>query len=102
MARLPNIHPGEVLREEFLLPMKITPYRLAKELRVPATRIAEILKEKRGISPDTALRLSAFFGTTPEFWIGLQVQFDLEEVRLHSGDEFREIRRYVSQEQFAA
>jgi len=79
MKKLPNIHPGEILLEEFLKPLGITAYRLAKEIGVPATRISEILKAKRGITVDTALRFSRFFGNTPEFWINLQTEFDLRE-----------------------
>lgn len=79
MNKLPNIHPGEVLGEEFLIPLHISAYRLAKETKMPQTRISEILKGKRGISADTALRLAKFLGTTPQFWLGLQNDYDLEE-----------------------
>ena len=75
------IHPGEVLREEFLTPLGISQYRLAKEIHVPARRINEIVLEKRGISADTALRLGRYFGTTPQFWINLQARYDLEVAR---------------------
>jgi addiction module HigA family antidote len=81
MNKLPNIHPGEVLEEEFLKPLHISAYRLAKETKIPQTRISEILKAKRRISADTALRLAKFFGTTPQFWLGLQNDYDLEESR---------------------
>ena len=76
---LPNIHPGEVLVEEFLKPLGVTRYRLAKDVGVPATRIAEICQQKRAISADTALRLGKYFGTTAKFWLGLQEDYDLEE-----------------------
>ncbi|HOD14936.1 MAG TPA: HigA family addiction module antitoxin [Spirochaetota bacterium] len=79
MKRLPNIHPGEILNEEFLAPLGITAYRLAKETNIPQTRISEIIKKKRRITADTALRFSRFFGNSPEFWLGLQNDFDLEE-----------------------
>jgi addiction module HigA family antidote len=79
MNKLPNIHPGEILEEEFLKPFKITAYKLAKETHIPITRIAEILKHKRRITPDTALRLSKFFGNSAEFWLGIQMEFDLRE-----------------------
>ncbi len=79
MKKLPNIHPGEILAEEFLKPLGITAYKLAKDIRVPQTRISEILKGNRRISADTALRLSKYFGTTPKFWLGLQDDYDLEE-----------------------
>ena len=74
-----NIHPGEVLLEEFLLPMDISQNALARAIDVPPRRINEIVLEKRGITADTALRLSKAFGTSAEFWMGLQASFDLEE-----------------------
>ncbi|MFY0686925.1 MAG: HigA family addiction module antidote protein [Cyclobacteriaceae bacterium] len=79
MEKLPNIHPGEVLSEEFLKPMGISAYRLSKDLHIPQTRISQILKKNRRITADTALRLSKYFGTTPKFWLGLQDDFDIEE-----------------------
>ena len=78
MEKLPNIHPGEILQEEFLNPLNITPYRLAKETNIPQTRISEILKGNRRITADTALRLSQFFGNSAKFWLGLQDDFDIE------------------------
>lgn len=77
--KLKNIHPGEVLEEEFLQPLKVTVYRLAKEIGVPATRIAEICHGRRSITADTALRLARYFGTSAKFWMGLQEDYDLEE-----------------------
>lgn len=77
--KLRNIHPGEVLEEEFLKPLDISRYRLAKDIDVPQTRIAEICKRRRGITADTALRLAKYFGTTAKFWMGLQEDYDLEE-----------------------
>lgn len=74
--QIPYPHPGEILAEEFLKPMELTPYRLAKEIHVPLTRVAAILAGKRGISVDTALRLSSFFGTSEGFWSGLQLDHD--------------------------
>ena len=79
MKKLPNIHPGEVLKEELLIPMHISAYRLAKETKIPQTRISEIIKKNRRITADTALRFSKFFGTTAKFWLGLQDDYDLEE-----------------------
>ena len=79
MKKLPNIHPGEVLLEEFLIPMAISQYKLAKDLMIPQTRVSEIVKRKRRITADTALRLSKYFGTTAKFWLGLQDDYDLEE-----------------------
>jgi addiction module HigA family antidote len=80
MNRLPNIHPGEVLREEFLVPLGISQYRLAKEIAVPEPRISAICNGKRSITADTAVRLSRFFGTSAGFWLGLQADYDTEEI----------------------
>lgn len=74
---LPPIHPGEILREEYLTPLNLTPNALAVALKVPAPRINDIVREKRGVSPDTALRLARYFGTNPEFWLNLQTAYDL-------------------------
>ena len=79
MQKSPNIHPGEVLLEEFLIPMAISQYKLAKDLMIPQTRVSEIVKRKRRITADTALRLSKYFGTSAKFWLGLQDDFDIEE-----------------------
>jgi addiction module HigA family antidote len=79
MERLENIHPGEILKEEFLLPMEISAYRLSKDLEIPQTRISQILKGKRRITANTALRLSSYFGNSAKFWLGLQDDFDIEE-----------------------
>lgn len=76
--KLPPTHPGEVLQEEFLKPLGISQYRLAKQLNVPARRINEIVQGKRSISADTALRLARYFGTTDRFWLNLQARYDLE------------------------
>jgi antitoxin HigA-1 len=86
-GRLPPLHPGEVLREEFLDPLGMSAYALAKALCVPLNRITAILAGERAISADTALRLARFFGTTPEFWINLQGLYDLEVTRLERGSE---------------
>lgn len=79
MAKLKNIHPGEVLSEEFLVPFGISAYKLAKDIGIPQTRVSEILKGNRRITADTALRLSKYFGNSAKFWLGLQDDFDLEE-----------------------
>ena len=79
MNRLANIHPGEILFEEFLRPLKITAYRLSKDTKIPQTRISQIIKGKRRITADTALRFSSYFGTTAKFWLGLQNDYDIEE-----------------------
>jgi addiction module HigA family antidote len=79
MTKLKNIHPGEVLSEEFLVPFNITAYKLAKDIEIPQTRISEIIKGNRRITADTALRLSKYFGNSAKFWLGLQDDFDIEE-----------------------
>jgi addiction module HigA family antidote len=79
MRDLPPIHPGEQLREEFMKPLGLTAYRLAKDLSVPVTRIQAIIGERRAITGDTALRLGRYFGTTPEFWLNMQRDFELEQ-----------------------
>jgi len=79
MENLNNIHPGEILQEEFLIPLNISAYRLAKDTFLPQTRISEIVKGRRRITADTALRLSRYFGNSAKFWLGLQDDFDLEE-----------------------
>ena len=80
--RLPNIHPGEVLLEEFLKPLDLSQNRVAREIGVPPRRINEIVLAKRAVTPDTALRLARYFGTSERFWLGLQTDYDLEEARL--------------------
>ena len=92
MKRLRNIHPGEILKEEFLDPMGISAYRLAKETGVPQTRISDIIHGRRRVTADTALRFSRFFGTTARFWMGLQDDFDLEEQELSIGNELESIQ----------
>ena len=79
MANLANIHPGEILLEDFLKPLNISAYRLSKEIGIPQTRVSAIIKGKRRITADTALRLSKYFGNSAKFWLGLQNDFDLEE-----------------------
>ncbi len=79
MERIPNVTPGEILSEEFLIPMGITPYRLAKDTGMPATRISQIVKGNRRITADTALRLSRYFGNSADFWLGIQNEFDLRD-----------------------
>ena len=91
MAKLKNIHPGEILQEEFLTPFQITAYRLSKDIDIPQTRISEILKGKRRITADTALRLSKYFGNSAKFWLGLQDDYDLEEESNAKSDQFKSI-----------
>lgn len=93
MALLHNIHPGEILKEEFLIPLEISAYNLSKDIGIPQTRISEILKKKRRITADTAIRLSKYFGNSAKFWLGLQDDFDLEEERLNKQSEFNQIKR---------
>src|SRR5258705_13027639 len=81
MADFPPAHPGAVLREDFLQPLQLSQYAVAKALRVPQIRISEIVNGKRAITPDTALRLARYFGTSAEFWIGMQAAYDLEMAR---------------------
>ena len=93
MERLPNIHPGEILKEEFLDPFGISAYRLSKEIKIPQTRISQIIKGKRRITADTALRLSEFFGNSPQFWMGIQNDYDLEEERIKIEEELKYITK---------
>ena len=91
MKKLKNIHPGEVLMEEFLLPMEISAYKLSKETAIPQTRISEIIKGNRRITADTAIRLSRFFGNSAKFWLGLQDDYDIEEETSAKNKEFDSI-----------
>ena len=94
MKKLKNIHPGEILTEEFLAPMGLIAYRLAKDIGIPQTRISEILKGNRGISADTALRLSKYFGNSAKFWLGLQTDYDLEEETYNKQAQLHVIKPY--------
>ncbi|NCQ43419.1 MAG: HigA family addiction module antidote protein [Shewanella frigidimarina] len=89
MTYLKNIHPGEVLQEEFLLPMGLSQTRAAKDMGVSPRRINEIVLGKRSITADTAMRLSLYFGTSELFWMGLQDDYDLDEVKRQKGDEIK-------------
>ena len=95
MEKLRNIHPGEVLLEEFLIPLGISAYRLSKEISIPQTRISEIIKGKRRITADTALRLSKFFGNSAKFWLGLQDDFDIEDETKHKQKDIETIKQYT-------
>ena len=79
MKKLKNIHPGEILQEEFLIPLEISAYRLSKDIGIPQTRVSEIVKGNRRITADTSLRLSKYFGNSAKFWLGIQNDFDIEE-----------------------
>ncbi len=92
MAKSKNIHPGEILLEEFLIPFGISAYRLSKDIGIPQTRISEIIKGNRRITADTALRLSLYFGTSPKFWLGLQDDYDLEEEKSAKGSILKSIK----------
>lgn len=95
MTKLKNIHPGEILIEEFLEPLSISTYRLAKEISIPQTRLSQIIKGKRRITADTALRLSKFFGNSAKFWLGLQDDFDIEEENREKQKELNTIKPFI-------
>lgn len=96
MAKLKNIHPGEILREEFLTPLGISQNALARAIGVPPRRINEIVLGKRGITADTALRLARAFGTSEGFWMGLQADYDLEETRKLIDDALRHVEKLAA------
>ena len=93
MEKLRNITPGEILLEEFLIPLEISQYRLAKDLEIPQTRVSEIIKGNRRISADTAVRLSAYFGNSAKFWLGLQDDYDIENEMFEKSNEVKRITR---------
>lgn len=97
MSKLKNIHPGEILLEEFMIPLEITAYKLAKAIDVPQTRISEIIKEKRRITADTAIRLSNYFGNSAKFWLGLQDDYDIEFEKTQKELEFKNITPFGDQ-----
>ena len=94
MTKLKNIHPGEVLLEEFLLPLNITAYRLAKDVEIPQTRISQIIKGNRRITADTALRFSQYFGNSAKFWLGIQDDFDIEAELSTKGSFIKSIKTF--------
>jgi addiction module HigA family antidote len=94
MEKLANIHPGEILFYEFLEPLGISAYRLSKDLKIPQTRISEIIKGNRRITADTALRLSKYFGNSAKFWLGIQDDFDIENQKKNKQAELNEIKHY--------
>ena len=96
MKTLPNIHPGEILIEEFLVPIGISQNRLARAMDVPPRRINEIVHGKRAITADTALRLARALGTSEQFWMGLQADYDLEEARKSFGNKFKKIENVAA------
>ncbi|MFN6517136.1 MAG: HigA family addiction module antitoxin [Nostoc sp. CreGUA01] len=89
--RLPNIHPGEILQLEFLEPLNITPYRLSKDIGIAQTTIGDILSGKLGITADTALRLSRYFGNSAQFWLNLQTQYDIRQAIEKNGEVYNQI-----------
>ncbi len=95
MEKLANTHPGEILNLEFLEPLEITAYRLSKDLKIPQTRISEIVKGNRRITADTALRLSKYFGNSAKFWLGIQDDYDIEEEKESKEKELNEIKRHA-------
>ena len=95
MDKLKNIHPGEILLEEFLLPLGISAYKLSKDIGIPQTRTSEILKGNRRITADTALRLSRYFGNSAKFWLGIQDDYDIEEGELQKKSELSSIKKHT-------
>jgi antitoxin HigA-1 len=93
---IPNwrIHPGEILRDEFLRPMKLSVYRLAKSIHVPGSRVNDIVLRKRGVTADTAVRLAKFFGTSEQFWLGLQAAYEVSVVKAERSDEIARIKPF--------
>jgi antitoxin HigA-1 len=87
-----RVHPGEILREEFLKPMKLSVYQLAKELHVPAPRLNDVVLQKRGVSADTAIRLAKFFGTSEQFWLGLQAAYEVSMAKEELRNEIGQIK----------
>lgn len=96
MEKLANVHPGEILNYEFLEPLNITAYRLSKDLKIPQTRISEIIKGNRRITADTALRLSKYFGNSAKFWLGIQDDYDIEEEKQSKESELNQIKHYAN------
>jgi addiction module HigA family antidote len=96
MKKLKNIHPGEILSEEFLIPLGITAYKLSKDTDIPQTRISAIIKGNRRVTADTALRLSKYFGNSAKFWLGLQDDFDIEEENYHLKNKLNSIKQFQS------
>jgi addiction module HigA family antidote len=96
IAKLPPMHPGEILREEFMLPLGLSPGKISRACHVPRTRIERIVREELGISADTALRLARFFGTTPEFWLNLQKRYELLMAEQTLGPDINEIAVFVA------
>lgn len=98
---IPNIHPGEILREEFLKPMNLSAYEVARRIDVPAPRVNDIVLEKRAISADTAVRFARFFGTSEQFWMNLQSSYEVRKAKAELGDKLKRIQPHPVQENAA-
>ena len=96
-----RVHPGEILREEFLKPMKLSVYQLAKELHVPAPRLNDVVLQKRGVSADTAIRLAKFFGTSEQFWLGLQAAYEVSMTKEELRNEINQIKPWQADDRRA-
>ncbi len=96
MKKIRNIHPGEILLEEFLIPLGISAYKLSKDTDIPQTRISAIIKGNRRVTADTALRLSKYFGNSAKFWLGLQDDFDIEEESSHLRNKLNSIHQFIA------
>ncbi|MBN1150465.1 HigA family addiction module antidote protein [candidate division WOR-3 bacterium] len=96
MNKIPDVTPGEILFEEFLSPLNISAYKLAKDTHIPATRVSQILKAKRRITADTALRLSKYFGNSAEFWLGIQDEYDLRKEKKRLKKELEDIPKAIA------
>jgi len=94
MTKIKNIHPGEILQEEFLTPLNISAYKLSKDIEIPQTRVSQIIKGNRRITADTALRLSKYFGNSAKFWLGLQDDFNIEEQLFVKGSTIKSIKTF--------
>jgi addiction module HigA family antidote len=100
--RLPPVHPGEVLAEDFMKPLGLSQYRVAKDIGVPAVRISQIVNGKRAITADTAMRLARYFGTSPDVWLRLQARYDLEVAQIEYGDRIEQEVKVLDQSQYSS
>jgi addiction module HigA family antidote len=100
--RLPPVHPGEVLAEDFMKPLGLSQYRVAKDIGVPALRISQIVNGKRAITADTAMRLARYFGTSPDVWLRLQARYDLEVAQIEYGDRIEQEVKVLDQSQYSS
>lgn len=94
MKKIKNVHPGEILQEDFLVPLGLSAYRLSKDVGIPQTRVSEIIKGNRRVAADTALRFSKYFGNSAKFWLGIQDDFDIEEEQQLKASELKSIQQY--------